>query len=108
MRTSFVLGQSQQINASFIEVIKSSTTTASAGIGIGLDSTSAMASQSVSGCTASTSLVLQNAYYTNQVALGYHYIQALERGAGAGTQTFYGDANIETYYVNGLFVEVWL
>ena len=62
------------------------------GHGIGLDSTSSNSADTFTAAGSSGALIAGSAIYKNYLAVGYHYLQALEYAGGAGTTTFYGDA----------------
>ncbi len=66
----------------------------SMGHGIGLDSTSANSADTFTAAGSSGALVAGSSVYKNYIAVGYHYLQALEYGGASGTTTFYGDANV--------------
>lgn len=73
----------------------------SMGHGIGLDSTSANSADTFTAAGSSGALVAGSAVYKNYIAVGYHYLQALEYGGSSGTTTFYGDANV-AYIQSGI------
>lgn len=61
-------------------------------IGVGVDSTTVFSGESRQFITYNTSqTAVPNASYYGFPGLGYHFLAWLERGAGAGTQTWSGD-----------------
>jgi hypothetical protein len=73
-------------------------------VAIGLDSTTAKATACIAfGQTcSSTARASASAMFRGLPGLGYHYLSWLEHGAGADTQTWYGDAGAPTAVQSGL------
>ncbi|KPJ89943.1 MAG: hypothetical protein AMJ53_15245 [Gammaproteobacteria bacterium SG8_11] len=83
-RVKFVIGEARYIQYSINGGAKTSATTGSVGIGPALDATNT-ADQSISNNEAAT--VAAGCTAAKAAAAGYHYIQAVERGDGAGGTT---------------------
>ena len=87
-------------------LISNTASAVSMKAGVGLDSTTVVATDSIVSCvTVSTANIGNNALlpqYAGFPGLGYHFLAALERGAGSGTQTWYGDAGLPGQFQSGL------
>lgn len=61
--------------------------------GVGVDSLTATGAPQLLICPGvnSTNAINQGGWYQGFPGLGYHYLAWLEKGAGSGTQTWYGD-----------------
>lgn len=94
------------------QVATSTTAQRDSFLAIGLDSTTDFApgnSPTWASLYTGTPSVFgaPNTHYRGFPGLGYHYLAWLERGAGADTQTWYGDNNGPTVQQSGIFGEVW-
>lgn len=82
------------------------TDTISAILGVGYDSTTEKTGSVGLWQKASTAGHVSAMAEANP-DVGLHFFQALERGAGSGVQTFYGDAGDTDRYQNGLHAQIW-
>ncbi|CAB5222738.1 hypothetical protein UFOVP374_29 [uncultured Caudovirales phage] len=74
------------------------------GIGIGVDSTTAFVTNSLMAfaqIAAANTTVTQQASWNGVPGVGRHFITWLERGSGAGTNTWYGDRGL-AYVQSGI------
>jgi hypothetical protein len=72
---------------------------------IGVDSTTAMTSGVTCGfqvVSGASDFVAGVASWRGFPGIGRHFIAWLERGSGAGTNTFYGDNGVPQYAQNGI------
>lgn len=92
---NFVIGVAEDVvNANLqVSLSNSSASVRSIYIGIGLDSVSSNAAAALASATqspASTARFTINTQFSAVVAVGYHYLSWIERGAGSDTQTWLG------------------
>jgi len=89
-RVECVMGLAEDIiDGTFYQSV-ASTVGAALGVGIGLDTTTASNAKSQGGFSGSGISPPYTATYRGHPGIGYHFFQCVERGAGSGTQTFYG------------------
>lgn len=104
MRVSFVVGLAQSTIRGIFSGA-SQTTSSTGRVGVGYDSTTAFSGHAgVMG--SSTGFVFPGiGYYERPAEIGYHYVQALERGQTG--VTFYGDNGQPDNFQTGLTVSGW-
>ena len=95
MRVSFVVGLQEDFLEADYQVSFSNDANSHGGsAGVGYDSTTAFAGrflQALNGGSNSGVLIAGGKHAVQP--LGFHYLQALEKGTGTGTQTWHGDNN---------------
>lgn len=80
------------VQASVLTVATNSTATQrTVRAGLGLDSTTAPTGTKSASVITNTLFYFGPAGYVGAPGIGYHYLAWLEQGAGADTQTWYGD-----------------
>lgn len=105
-RVSFVCGLADDtVRADY--ALWATTTSTNALCGIGLDSTTALSAYATPGAMFGTSILGISAVLRAPPQLGWHYVQAIERGQStAGTNTYYGTAGLSGVYQAGLYATV--
>lgn len=101
-RVEFIVGVAEELVNMSLRISASASGAVNGVVGWGLDSTSSPTGLFPSMTT--TSLSVLHAEYKEVVAVGYHYLQALENAQGA-TITFYGDAGV-TYTQGGAYGDI--
>lgn len=76
------------------------------GLGVGIDSTTANSADLMTGDASTGAIGGEMCVYHGWPGQGYHYGQMLERGADAGTTTFYGDVG-KAFMKSALSGWVW-
>lgn len=93
-RITFVHGLNEDRISADYSILADSLAGLSVRCGVGLDSTSAFSGRpgaKIAAGGASSGSISIVGKYCGAGGLGQHYVQALERGHGSGTQTWYGD-----------------
>ncbi len=101
-RVEFVIGVAEELVNMSLRISASASGSVNGVVGWGLDSTSSPSGLFPSMTT--TTLSVLSAEYKEVVAVGYHYLQALENAQGA-TITFYGDAGT-AYIQSGAYGDI--
>ena len=104
-RISFIIGRSiENIEASVFSRASAAASTAGA-IAFGLDSTSSIISTQIIQPTPNSSVLANTmGQIDSQIAVGHHYLQALDYSAG-GISTFYGSQS--PYTQSGIVAKGW-
>lgn len=96
------------IDASAYHMVFNSTSTARrCSTGIGAGSTSANSAQIMNNSAVINQRTNMSAHYRSHPGIGYRYLAWLEYGAGANTQTWYGDNGDATTMQSGMVATVW-
>lgn len=90
-----MVGISDRLTEITFSGIAANTAGYSMGHGIGLDSTTTNHADTFTSAGSSGPLVAGVTTLKSYLSVGYHYLQALERGGNSGTTTFYGDGGID-------------
>lgn len=108
-RALYVCGQVVDLVEAFAYhmVINSTTTARRCSTGIGVDSDTVNAATLMNNSAVIDVRTNLSAHYAGYPGLGYHYLSWLEYGAGANTQTWYGDNGDADTMQSGLIAKVW-
>jgi hypothetical protein len=89
-RVEAVFGLSGDLAHLVVATLSQSDVVGTRVVGLGVDSTS-VNTYDVAGSATLASFIIPQSHTFYPVVAGYHYFQALESGAGSGTQTWYGN-----------------
>ena len=105
----YVCGLSiDMVEASVYHMVFNSTSTARrVSTGIGIDSDTVNSAVLMNNPAVINQRANLSAHYAGYPGLGYHYLAWLEYGAGADTQTWYGDNGDATTMQSGLIGAMW-
>lgn len=107
MRVSFVTGlQEDDIVAQYSQQVATGVATGFPNIGMGIDSTTVLSGFPGTWLSAPASPSLNARLRTG--ALGFHFIQAIEKTMDGANVTWSGDGGSPTNYQNGLTVELMM
>jgi len=107
-RCEILIGVSDELVEASGFATLTSDTTFQLAIGVGIDSTTANSAQRYSFIAVSSAYVSFSSLYLGYPGIGYHYIQNLEHGGGAGVQTWWGDSGSATLHFGGLLIaKIW-
>lgn len=104
-RLQFVRGLNEDPVYAAVFSYMNTTVVADVLVGIALDVTNANHAKVFGGPSNPAGTQLTQAEYRDIPGLGFHYLQWVEKGAGSGTQTFYGD--LLAVVQSGIHGEVW-
>jgi hypothetical protein len=99
----------EPVDITMVATMFTSDTLITGYFGIGVDVTNAKDLSCIGGMinAISTYSTPGTCHYCASPGLGYHALNMVEKGAGSGTQTWYGDANQPNDFLNGLAGTCW-